>query len=107
MKRFTLRIPDELDKMIEIYMSKNKIISKNEAIVNIIEMLLKDGANIISLKEVDKKMERILKLESLNNSLIEQLFCNHGFPMNLNKKEDLMLKELYESIRKKYIMFVD
>ena len=42
MKRFTLRIPDELDKMIEIYMAKNKIISKNEAIVNIIEILLKD-----------------------------------------------------------------
>ena len=62
---------------------------------------------MISYREIDKKLERVLKLQSLNNNVLEQLFSNHGFSMNLNKKEDLMLKELYEDIRKKYIVFMD
>lgn len=107
MKNFTMRISDELDKLLKIYASKNKLSSRSEAIINILEMVLKNGDSMISYREIDKKLERVLKLQSLNNNVLEQLFSNHGFSMNLNKKEDLMLKELYEDIRKKYIVFMD
>ena len=107
MKNFTMRISDELDKLLKIYASKNKLSSRSEAIINILEMVLKNGDSMISYREIDKKLERVLKLQSLNNNVLEQLFSNHGFSMNLNKKEDLMLKELYEEIRKKYIVFMD
>lgn len=107
MKNFTMRISDELDKLLKIYASKNKLSSRSEAIINILEMVLKNGDSMISYREIDKKLERVLKLQSLNNNVLEQLFSNHGFSINLNKKEDLMLKELYEDIRKKYIVFMD
>ena len=107
MKKFTLRIDDELNKLLEIYVLKKKLSSKNEAIIKVLEMVLKNGDTIINYKELDRKMERILKLQSLNNNLLEQLFSNHGFSMNLNKKEDMMLKELYDDIRKQYVIFMD
>lgn len=88
-------------------MSKNKLNSRNEVINNILKTVLKNSDAITNYNALDKKLERILKMESLNNNLLEQLFCNHGFAMNMNKKEDLMLKELYEDLRKKYIVFMD
>lgn len=107
MKNFTLRISSDLDQLLEMYMKKNNISSKNLAINNMIEYYLKNNDRIISFKELDKKMERLLKLESLNNNLLEQLFSNHGFAMNLDKKEDAMLKETYDNIRKKLVIFMD
>ena len=107
MKRLTLRISDELDKLLDIYISKHKLSSKNEAIASVLEVVLKNNDTITHYKDLDKKMERILKLESLNHNLIEQLFANHGFPMNLNKKEDLMLEELYKDLKKNYVIFMD
>lgn len=107
MKRLTLRISDELDKLLDIYISKHKLSSKNEAIASVLEVVLKNNDTITHYKDLDKKMERILKLESLNHNLIEQLFANHGFPMNLNKKEDLMLEELYKDLKRNYVIFMD
>lgn len=43
---------------------------------------------MISYREIDNKLERGLNLQSLNNNILEQLFSNHGFSMNSNKKED-------------------
>lgn len=107
MKTFTIRLDDELDSSLEQYIKKNKLSSKNIAIKKMIEYFIRNNEFIASYKELDRKLERLLKLESLNNSLLEQLFANHGFTMNLDKKTDKILKEAYENIRKKYYIFMD
>lgn len=107
MKKFTVRLDDELDSSLEKYIKKNRISSKNEAIKGMIKYFIDSKETMSFHKELNNKLERLLKLESMNNHLLEQLFANHGFTMNFDKKEDQLLKETYENIRKKYIIFMD
>ena len=105
--RFTLRISNDLSKLLDIYVVKNKLKSKNEAIINILNLHLKNGETFKSFQDLDRKLERLLKLESLNKILLEQSFCNHGFPINMDRKEDMRLQELYEDMKKSYVIFME
>ena len=107
MKVFTVRLDDELNQMLEMFMIKNKISSKNLAIKQMINYFVKNDNNIELCDEINRKLDRLLKLESGNKNLIEQLFSNHGFTMNLDKDNDRILKEDYKNNRKKYMIFID
>lgn len=107
MKEFLVRMDSGTDRLLEMYMKKNKIKSKNKIINDIINYFLKNSDSFNSIKEIDRKLEQLLKLSSLNNNLIEQLFANHEFPINNDRKEDEMLKEFYENLKKKNYLFMD
>ena len=107
MKEFLVRMDSGTDRLLEMYMKKNKIKSKNKIINDIINYFLKNSDSFNSIKEIDRKLERLLRLSSLNTNLIEQLFTNHEFPINNDRKEDEMLKEFYENLKKKNYLFMD
>ena len=75
MKEFLLRIDENTNRLLDVYMRKNNIKSKNKIINNIIDFYLKNTDSFCSNNDIDRKLERLLKLSSLNNNLIEQLFC--------------------------------
>ena len=107
MKEFLLRIDDNTNRLLDVYMRKNNIKSKNKIINNILDFYLKNTDSFSSNNDIDRKLERLLKLSSLNNNLIEQLFANHEFPINNDRKEDEMLKEFHNDLRKNVYVFMD
>ena len=107
MKEFLLRIDENTNRLLDVYMRKNNIKSKNKIINNILDFYLKNTDSFCSNNDIDRKLERLLKLSSLNNNLIEQLFANHEFPINNDRKEDEMLKEFHNDLRKNVYFFMD
>ena len=73
MARYTISIDTRIETLLNNYMKENNIALKSVAIKKCIE----EATNI------DKK-------------LLEQLFCNMGFPINEKIKDDICLKEFYK-----------
>lgn len=107
MKEFLLRMDRNTDRLLELYLKKNKIKSKNKAINDIVDYFLENAESFNIIRELNKKIDKMIKIENLNNNLIEQLFANHEFPVNNNRNEDEILKEFKENMKNKFYLFMD
>lgn len=92
----------DLEKKLEQYMKQNEIKFRSEGIKNcILEATNKDQLNEFLL-ELDKKLNRILYRQNLNQKLLEQLFANMGFPVNEDVEKDISLDKFYQSQNQRF-----
>ena len=78
------------------YMKENNIDLKSVAIKKCIEEATNKEDLRMILVDIDKKINRLLHRENIDKKLLEQLFCNMGFPINEKIKDDTCLKEFYK-----------
>ena len=78
------------------YMKENNIALKSVAIKKCIEEATNKEDLRMILVDIDKKINRLLHRENIDKKLLEQLFCNMGFPINEKIKDDTCLKEFYK-----------
>ena len=96
MARYTISIDTRIETLLNNYMKENNIGLKSVAIKKCIEEATnKDDLRMI-LTDIDKKINRLLHRENIDKKLLEQLFCNMGFPLNEKIKDDTCLKEFYK-----------
>ena len=96
MARYTISIDTRIETLLNNYMKENNIALKSVAIKKCIEEATnKDDLRMI-LTDIDKKINRLLHRENIDKKLLEQLFCNMGFPINEKIKDDICLKEFYK-----------
>lgn len=94
--RYTISIDTRIETLLNNYMKENNIALKSVAIKKCIEEATnKDDLRMI-LTDIDKKINRLLHRENIDKKLLEQLFCNMGFPINEKIKDDICLKEFYK-----------
>ena len=100
--RYTIYLDEDLEKKLETYMKENKIKMKSVAIKDCIFKTIFNQDYDNSLTQLSQKLNRILYRQNINKKLIEQIFCNMGFPLNEKIEDDNLLKEFYENNTQKF-----
>ena len=117
MARYTISIDTRIETLLNNYMKENNIdhivtrepggikiseqIRNNIALKSVaIKKCIEEATNKEDLRmilvDIDKKINRLLHRENIDKKLLEQLFCNMGFPINEKIKDDTCLKEFYK-----------
>lgn len=99
MVRGSINIDDSIEKEIRNYMRKNQIKIKAKAINEILELFFENEIVFQNVKDLDKKIDKILSTLYLTKKLNEQIYSNLGFRENGNPQEDKLLKEFYNDIK--------
>lgn len=95
-RKFTVVMNEDMESRLQKFMDDNRIKKKSAGIKRcILEATNKDDI-LVFMTELDKKLNRILYRQSMNKKLIEQLYCNHGFPLNEKVSDDILLKQFYQ-----------
>ena len=89
-------IDTRIETLLNNYMKENNIDLKSVAIKKCIEEATNKEDLRMILVDIDKKINRLLHRENIDKKLLEQLFCNMGFPINEKIKDDTCLKEFYK-----------
>ena len=87
MARYTISIDTRIETLLNNYMKENNIGLKSVAIKKCIEEATNKEDLRMILIDIDKKINRLLYRENIDKKLLEQLFCNMGFPLNEKNKE--------------------
>lgn len=107
MARGTFSIDDYLEDRIKSYMKLNKVKTKNKAINEILSIFFENERVFNNIKEIDKKIDNVLKSVYLIKLLNEQIYANLGFRENVIPKNDYALNEFYDNIKKEKFKIFD
>lgn len=107
MARWSVNVDDYLEDKIKGYMKLNRIRTKNKAINEILSIFFENEKFFCNIKDLDKKIDRVLSIVSLTKNLGEQIFSNMGFRENTNPNDDEFLKEFYDNIKKNKLKIFD
>ena len=107
MARSSISIEDYLEDKIKSYMRLNKIKTKNKAINDILTVFFENEKFFHNIKDLDRKIDKVLSIVSLTKNLNEQTFANLGFRENLNPKDDEFLNKFYDNIKKNRFKIFD
>lgn len=100
--KYTIDISGALEEKLLHYMKDNKIKLRSVAIKKCIEVATDKESDKSFMIEIDKKLNRILYRQNLNRKILEQLFTNMGFGVNLNVENDSLLKKIYDDNNKRF-----
>lgn len=88
-------------------MKLNKIKTKNKAINDILTIFFDNEKFFHNIKDLDRKLDKVLSIVSITKSLDEQIFTNLGFRENLSPKDDEFLNKFYDNIKKNKFKIFD
>ena len=94
--KFSVLLNEDESILLKNYMKENKIKSKAEAIRKCLKTAVNMESKYDMLKDMDRKLNRIIYRENIQKKLLEQFFANMVFRENYDVKTDESLNKFYQ-----------
>ena len=95
--KFSVLLNTKESVLLLYYMKENKIKSKAEAIRKCLKTAVNIEAKYDMLKDIDRKLNRLLYRENIQKKLLEQFYANMQFPIDKDVKTEKGLARFYEN----------
>lgn len=94
--KFSVLLNEDESILPKNYMKENKIKSKAEAIRKCLKTAVNMESKYDMLKDMDRKLNRIIYRENIQKKLLEQFFANMVFRKNYDVKTDESSNKFYQ-----------
>ena len=95
--KFSVLLNEDESILLKNYMKENKIKSKAEAIRKCLKTAVNMESKYDMLKDMDRKLNRIIYRENIQKKLLEQFYANMEFPVDKDVKTEKGLQRFYQN----------